>query len=1278
MLRRLAATVIRLDPAGAAKAAPASMRGLGTKPSGAGAAAAVGRRAAGAAPALARAAAPSPPRSARQPSRRPFTTATRTAATASAASPPAAASDAAAAANAPLPPTKTGPASSPVRGAGTGTGGSAASAAGGYRVPPREILEIVDAPPQPSLTYSPDRRTLLQASRPPPLPPLSEVARAELKLAGLRLDHAQRSRSRMGHYTGLELVPATASVPAPLGTADGAVRVTGLPGGALINMVTWSPDGARVAFTVRSAGGAGDPPRHPLQLWVADAATGAARPLLGTAAPVEPSAVDEAKAAAEAAGAEAQAAAAGAPPASSPMPLCPYPTPGLNTVFDSYTWVDARTIVACVVPPGLGAAPRKPPLPPGPRVLDNASGARAQSRTFSDLLRDEGDARALEHVARSELVEVDVATGAWAPMAPPPSSSSSPGAGSNSNNNSASAAAADDNDGAASSMVEAPPPGAAGHVQRSRMYTEVDPSPDGRYVLVSWIERPFSFSVPCGRFPARVELWRRGGRGAASAEDDAAALAAASAAGASARAEAEAADLAPDAVEEAVLSARAKAEAAARAARPAPPPPTACEFVREVAYLPLAEQIPIAFNAVRPGPRAVGWRADRPAEMSWIECRDGGDPDAAASPRDVVLTLGADEAADSLGGGALSPPPPRVVAQTDLRCGGVAWADDGLALLYESWWKTRTSRVWMIAPGEADAAGEAGADASSPSPPPGAAPLALTKRLLFDRNYEDAYGDPGSPLSRRTSLGTYVLARLGGRRRLLMTGGGAGPSGARPFLDVLDLEGDDSARWRRVRLWRSQPPHLEGLGSVMSDGDPDAPVELDGLRVLLARETQQDPPQTWMRTFLLGGGGATGANGGAGARTDALLASAVPATEEDGAAPAPSAAAAASAAAATAASAVSAAASAAAADGAAAATPLLLPPALPLFTLPPLGPLSPAPAAAGSPPAVAGDDAVANAAAAGLSTAAPPPPPPPGAPLAWRERQVTFYPHPHPTLRGAKKEVVRYRRHADGLELTATLHLPPGYDRARDGPLPCLMFAYPREFTTKEAAGQNRRSPHAFAGVGAQSPTLWLARGYCVLEPSFPIVPEDAGGEPNDTFLPQLVGNAQAAVAEVVRRGVADPRRITVGGHSYGAFMAANLAAHAPAGLFAAAIARSGAYNRTLTPFSFQSEERTLWQAPGVYSAMSPFNHADKVTTPLLLIHGEEDENAGTKVIQSERFYEALKGHGKVTRLVVLPCEKHSYAARESVLHALAEQDAWMEAHAGYGRVAEDEEGGMA
>ncbi|KAJ9509690.1 hypothetical protein QJQ45_011313 [Haematococcus lacustris] len=488
------------------------------------------------------------------------------------------------------------------------------------------------------------------------------------------------------------------------------------------------------------------------------------------------------------------------------------------------------------------------------------------------------------------------------------------------------------------------------------------------------------------------------------------------------------------------------------------------------------------------------------------------------------------------------------------------------------------------------------------------------------RNYEDVYSDPGAPLSRRTSWGTHILAKLDGQRKLLMepvlraTG---------PFLDVLDIDTGTS-----TRLWQSSAPHYEQPGSIFNDTDDSQPVALEGLQLTFTRESAQEPPQTFIKTFTQGG-------------------------------------------------------------------------------------------------------------------------------AQVQERRVTDFPHPYPALRGLQREVLRYPR-PDGVMLTATLYTPPGYSPDRDGALPAIFWAYPREFKSKEAAGQMRRSPYQFASIGSLSPILWVARGYAVLDgPTLPIVAEGEA-EPNDSFLEQLTGGwlawgmqlplllrmkpqpllllpdgvpdaggAKAAVEECVKRGVVDPARVSVGGHSYGAFMAANLVTHAPE-VFAAGVARTGAFNRTLTPFGFQNEERTLWQvrqqqqqqkAPEVYSAMSPFMSAHKLQRPLLLIHGEEDNNPGTFPLQSERYFQArpptcthqpmhttssmndltdspehnthgtcgcnkmqqlalalarlaaLKGHGATCRLVLLPHESHGYRAYESTMHTLYEQDQWFERYAGFGRV---------
>ena len=224
-----------------------------------------------------------------------------------------------------------------------------------------------------------------------------------------------------------------------------------------------------------------------------------------------------------------------------------------------------------------------------------------------------------------------------------------------------------------------------------------------------------------------------------------------------------------------------------------------------------------------------------------------------------------------------------------------------------------------------------------------------------------------------------------------------------------------------------------------------------------------------------------------------------------------------------------------------------------------------------------------------------------------------------------------------------------------------ILWAYPREYKDKSSASQKTNNPNRFIYPNWASPIYWVTQGYVVLDrAAFPIIGADKE-EPNDSFREQLVANAEAAINAVVERGFADPNRVAVGGHSYGAFMVANLLSHS--NLFAAGIARSGAYNRTLTPFGFQRESRSYWEAPEIYYSMSPFMHADKMKTPLLLIHGEADNNSGTYPLQSERYYNALKGLGAETRLVMFPKESHGYRAKETILHLIWEQNQWLERH---------------
>ncbi|KAG0615601.1 hypothetical protein M758_5G054700 [Ceratodon purpureus] len=816
-----------------------------------------------------------------------------------------------------------------LQGNGSTNGDGAVS---GYQLPPKEIREIVDAPPIPALSFSPKRDEILFLER-RSLPPVADLAKPELKLAGLRIDPDYNSRSRTSFYTGISIHKLLDE-----GILGPARSIAGLPEDAKINSVSWSPDARHVAFSIRGIEEEEGVPSL-LSIWIADVKSGQARRLIGP------------------------------------------PQIRLNTIFQSYSWVDDETIVVSTVPDSRGKPPKKPLTPAGPKIQSNEQKLVIQNRTYQDLLKDKHDEDLFDYYTTVQLVLVTL-DGKTQPIGSP------------------------------------------------AIYTSVDSSPDCNFLLVESLHRPYSFIVPCGRFPERVEVWRKNG-----------------------------------------------------------------EFVKEICDLPLAEDISIASNSTRKGRRGVNWRPDKPASLYWVEAQDGGDPKVDASPRDIVYTELAEIVANT---------EPQIIAQTDLRYGGTVWGDESLALVYESWYKTRRTRTWIIAPGD----------------------KSVEPRILFDRSTEDVYSDAGSPMLRRTSLGTYVLAQLknsDGKRSLLLNGSGASPEGYVPFLDLFDTE-----TGKKERIWESEKEkYFESVAALMSD-QVDADLSVDNLKLLISKESQIDPPQYYLRK--------------------------------------------------------------------------------------------------------------------------------------WPEQkvtQVTNFPHPYPQLRNLKKEIIKYKR-SDGVQLMATLYTPPGYEPSRDGTLPMLMWAYPREFKSKDNAGQMRGSPNTFAGIGSTSALLWLARGFAILDgPTMPIIGE-GDEEANDRYVEQLVASAQAAVDEVVRRGVADPKKIAVGGHSYGAFMTANLLIHAPH-LFCCGISRSGAYNRTLTPFGFQSEERTLWEAQKTYIEMSPFMLADKVKKPILLIHGEEDNNAGTLTMQSERFYAALKGNGAQCRLVLLPLESHGYSGRESVMHCLWEMDRWLQ-----------------
>ncbi|XP_047315858.1 probable glutamyl endopeptidase, chloroplastic isoform X2 [Impatiens glandulifera] len=800
-----------------------------------------------------------------------------------------------------------------------------------YQLPPPVIKDIVDAPPLPALSFSPQRDKILFLKR-RSLPPLLELARPEEKLAGVRIDGSCNSRSRMSFYTGIGIHQLL-----PDGILGPEILVNGLPDGAKINFITWSNDGKHLSFSIRVD--EEDNSCSKMRVWVADVETGKARPLFNSQDIY------------------------------------------LNAVFDNFVWVNNSSLLVSTIPLSRGDPPKKPSVPPGPKVQSNEQKVVVQVRTFQDLLKDEYDEDLFEYYATAQLLLVDL-DGTVKPFGPP------------------------------------------------AIYTSMDISPDEKYLLLSSIHRPYSFIVPCGRFPTKVDLWTTDGK-----------------------------------------------------------------FVRQLCDLPLAENIPIAFNSVRKGMRSINWRADKPSMLYWVETQDGGDAKVEVSPRDIVYM----EPAEPVEGEQ-----PRILQKLDLRYGGISWCEDSLALVYESWYKTRRVKTWVISPGSEN----------------------VSPRILFDRSSEDVYSDPGSPMLRRTPAGTYVIAKVKKQNYegtyVLLNGSGATPNGNIPFLDLFDIN-----TGKKERIWESdKEKYYEMVVALMSD-ETDGDLELERLKILTSKESKTENTQYYIQS--------------------------------------------------------------------------------------------------------------------------------------WPEKnacQITNFPHPYPQLASLQKEMIRYLR-KDGVQLTATLYLPPGYDPAKDGPLPCLVWSYPGEFKSKEAAGQVRGSPNEFAGIGPTSPLLWLARRIAILSgPTIPIIGE-GNEEANDRYVEQLVASAEAAVEEVIRRGVAHPKKIAVGGHSYGAFMTANLLAHAPH-LFCCGIARSGAYNRTLTPFGFQNEDRTLWEATSTYVEMSPFMSANKIKKPILLIHGEEDNNSGTLTMQSDRFFNALKGHGALSRLVILPFESHGYASRESIMHVLWETDRWL------------------
>ena len=605
----------------------------------------------------------------------------------------------------------------------------------------------------------------------------------------------------------------------------------------------------------------------------------------------------------------------------------------------------------------------KTAVPTGPTISVN-DGKKAQNRTYQDLLKNKNDEHNFEQLAMSEIHKVSL-------------------------------------DGSSKKWL------------RANLYRELTFSPDGNYVMVVTINKPFSYLVPYGRFPSKTTIYTKEG-----------------------------------------------AE------------------VETVLDVPLIEDLPQGFMAVRPGKRNFSWRNDKPSTLTYVMALDEGDPAIKVEYRDEMFELKAPFKSNG-----------KSILKTINRFYNVQWGSDQVAIAYDYWWNSRNTKTYLFNPSDASKA-----------------PI-----VLYDRNYQDRYSDPGGFIMERNDMGSMVLTIA--NNQAFSIGDGYTKDGQFPFVDQLNLKSR-----KKKRIYQSA--YTDKVEDI-SNYDPKKK------KLLVRIESPTEYPNYYFR--MIGG---------------------------------------------------------------------------------------------------------------------------------KQIDQITHFENPFKSLQNVDKEVISYTRE-DGIELSGTLYLPIGYDKNKKEKAPMIMWAYPTEFKDKSSAGQNTKNPNEFTYPYYGSMVYWVTRGYIVLDDaSFPII-GDGDEEPNDSFREQLVANAKAAIDAVDELGYVDRERVAVGGHSYGAFMVANLLSHSD--LFAAGIARSGAYNRTLTPFGFQSEERNYWEAPEIYNGMSPFMHAEKMNEPLLLVHGEADNNSGTYPMQSERYFNALKGLGATVRLVILPKESHGYRSKESILHLLWEQDQWLE-----------------
>jgi dipeptidyl aminopeptidase/acylaminoacyl peptidase len=635
-----------------------------------------------------------------------------------------------------------------------------------------------------------------------------------------------------------------------------------------------------------------------------------------------------------------------------------------SNIRDEINWLNDSEILIKVIPENKKELIDQSNIVPlGPTISSN-DGENAQNRTYQDLLKNKTDEFNFEQLVTSDIYKVSL-------------------------------------DGNTRKWLDAD------------MFSDISPSPDGEFVMVSNIKKPFSYIVTYGRFPKSTNIYDNEGM-----------------------------------------------------------------LVSNLVDVPLIEELPQGFMAVRTGKRNFSWRMDKPSTITYIVALDNGDPSNEVEYRDELFEL---DAPFSVNG--------NTIFKSINRLAGIIWGNKTTAVAIDYWIKNRNEKTYLFNPTD----------------------INQKPIIMYDRNYQDTYSDPGSFITERNSFNKNVLKM--DSNNLILMGDGYSEKGQFPFVDRLNL---DNLTTKRIY----ESIYTDKLENLVD-------FDVNKNQLLVRIESKNDYPNYYFKDL----------NG-------------------------------------------------------------------------------------------------------------------------KKITRITDFNNPFEQLSKVDKQVITYKRN-DGVELSGVLYLPVGYDKTSKEKMPMIMWAYPREFKDKTSAGQNTNNPNEFTYPYYGSMVYWVNKGYVVLDnASFPIIGEDTT-EPNDDFRNQLVENARAAINAVSKLGYIDKNKVAVGGHSYGAFMVANLLSHSD--LFAAGIARSGAYNRTLTPFGFQSEERSYWEAPDLYYTMSPFMHADKMKTPLLLIHGEDDNNSGTYPMQSQRYFNALKGLGAVVRLVMLPKESHGYSSKESIYHVLWEQDQWLE-----------------